>query len=387
VLFLGDFTNVFGKDFLVRLDYNVPVKNGIVLDDARLRSGLRTIKFILSNGGRVIIASHFGRPHGFDESLSLKFLLPILSSIFSSDSIDYGDCLCFSPEINIDSVKKTWAANEGSKIMMLENLRFYAGEELDEQSFAENLASLSDFYVNDAFSVSHRAHASVHKITKLLPSFIGFALMDELSALSRSILRPERPVLGIVGGAKVSTKFHILTGLAKKLDHLFIGGAMAHTFLHAKGWHLGASLFEPDLSEKAMSFLDYAESFGCTVHLPIDLVGTDLDRDHVKYFDVGVRTIGLLRNLIDDIKTVIWNGPLGMFEEPPYETASFAIARYIAKQTRSGKCFSLAGGGETGAMLSASGVFNDFSYVSNAGGAFLEFIEGKSLPGLDFTAT
>lgn len=376
-----------GKTGLVRFDYNIPHDATRILDDTRLRASLETLKDFRSLGAKVIIISHLGRPKTYDPTYSLSFIVPALEKIC-------GEPVIFCDQIKKKSVELTWNKNPHAHIMLLENLRFYPEEEANDTFFAKNLAALADVYVNDAFSVSHRAHASVSAITQHLPAYAGHHMMKEITALQRSFKNPKHPVIGILGGSKISSKFNVIHHMIHTMDHVFLGGAMAHTFLYAMGFDVGDSLLEKDYKEAALSLLESAKTTGCQVHLPTDLWGAETIYapaqcytlsnipSHFQGFDIGPKTLESLAALLQEAKTVIWNGPLGVFEHPPYDVGSCQTAKLIAHLTQKKQLFSLAGGGETVAVLTQSSCHQDFSYVSTAGGAFLEFMEGKTLPGL-----
>ena len=363
------------KTILLRCDLNVPVKNGIITDDTRIKHILPTIQYLRKYDCKIHLISHFGRPKGqIINDLSLEFLKPILSE-YISEQVDF----------------KT-----GSNIILHENLRFSPGEESNDFEFAKQLATLAAIYVNDAFSACHRAHASVSAITNFLPSYAGFGFEKEIKALEAIFLHPKKTVLALIGGAKISTKISILKQIIPKVDHLILGGAMANTFLKAKGFETGKSLIEPDHIDTALEIIEQSKKHACELHLPIDIIShesLDLDtqpslfsiegipKNHM-IFDIGPQTIKHYKSLLTTCKTILWNGPLGVFEKPPYDHGTNEIANIVAARTKSGQMTSVAGGGDTYSALNYANAAQDFSYVSCAGGAFLEWLEGKELPGI-----
>lgn len=379
--------DVRGKRVLVRADLNVPMIDGEVTDDTRIRSVIPTLKEVLKKGGKVAVLSHFGRPKGkVVPEASLKPVAEPLSRALGRPVHFSGDC------VGEDAAK----AIAKHDVVLLENARFHKGEEANGEAFAAHLAELADLYVNDAFSVSHRAHASVEAIARLLPSAAGMAMQAEIEALEKALSDPERPVAAIVGGAKVSTKLGVLEALCEKVDYLIIGGGMANTFLFAQGTDIGASLCEKDLKDQALTTLEKARHSGCKIVLPIDAVLApelaanvpmrestvdDVEKDEM-ILDVGEASIDELKHVLRQCRTLVWNGPLGAFEVKPFDAGTNAVAREAASLTRAGKMLSVAGGGDTVSALNNAGVIDDFSYVSTAGGAFLEWMEGKTLPGV-----
>lgn len=382
---------VAGKRVLARVDMNVPTRDGVVSDTTRIDRVLPTIRLLLERDARVIILSHFGRPKGRRrEEFSLAPVAAKLDELLEGTSVRFArDCI--GPEA--EQVVEALAPGE---VAVLENLRFHPGEEANDDEFAKALASLGDVYVNEAFSVSHRAHASTEALARLLPAYAGLLMMTEVSALSAALETPERPVVAVIGGAKVSTKISVLTNLVRKLDCVIIGGGMANTFLHAKGVDVGRSLCEPDLADTARKIMDAAEAAGCEVLLPVDCVvapefaaGTahetcaiDAVPADAMILDVGPKSIAELTGKLESCRTVLWNGPLGAFEIEPFGDGTFALAREAARLTKADRMVTVAGGGDTVAALNAAGVTADFTYVSTAGGAFLEWLEGKELPGV-----
>jgi len=388
---LDDLTDLSGKTALVRVDFNVPVEDGKITDDTRLRVALPTIERLQKLGAKVALLAHFDRPKGkVVPEMSLKFVAPALSALLGTTVAFASDC------VGADAADVLKLMPQGG-VALLENVRFHAGEETNDPAFAAELAKLGDIYVNDAFSAAHRAHASTEGVAKRLPAYAGESMRRELEALNAALGQPERPVIGIVGGSKVSTKLDLLKNLVGKLDALAIGGGMANTFLYAQGVDVGGSLCEKDLKDTALEILAEAESKGCKILLPVDVVvatefkanaahrtfltGTPLS-DQDKIFDAGPRSAENLKNEIAASKTLIWNGPLGVFELPPFDAATVDVAKFAASQTKSGKLVAVAGGGDTVAALNHAGVIDDMSFVSTAGGAFLEWMEGKDLPGV-----
>ncbi|WP_140987104.1 phosphoglycerate kinase [Asticcacaulis tiandongensis] len=388
---LDDLTDLSGKTALVRVDFNVPVEDGKITDDTRLRVALPTIERLQKLGAKVALLAHFDRPKGkVVPEMSLKFVAPALSELLGVTVAFADDC------VGKDAADVLKLVPQGG-VALLENVRFHAGEEKNDPEFAAELAKLGDLYVNDAFSAAHRAHASTEGVAKLLPAYAGESMRRELDALNAALGQPERPVIGIVGGSKVSTKLDLLKNLVGKLDALAIGGGMANTFLFAQGVDVGGSLCEKDLKDTALEILAEAEAKGCKILLPVDVVvatefkvnaahrtfmtGTPLS-DQDKIFDAGPRSAENLKKEIAASRTLIWNGPLGVFELPPFDAATVDVAKFAASQTKSAKLVAVAGGGDTVAALNHAGVIEDMSFVSTAGGAFLEWMEGKELPGV-----
>jgi len=382
---LGDLT---GKTVLVREDLNVPMADGMVTDDTRLRATVTTLCELADKGAKVLVLAHFGRPKGQpSEELSLKKLAAPLAHVLGRP-VSY---------IDWEGDKAAVAALSPGAIAVLENTRFFGGEEKNDPAVVERFASLGDIYVNDAFSAAHRAHASTEGLAHVLPAYAGRAMEAELKALQKALGAPERPVAAVVGGAKVSTKLDVLKHLVSKVDHLIIGGGMANTFLAARGVAVGKSLCEHDLTGTAEEILDNADKAGCTVHLPYDVVVSkefaanpaslrtcnvhEVAADEM-ILDVGPAAIEALADVLKTCRTLVWNGPMGAFETEPFDTATVALAKTAAALTKEGSLVSVAGGGDTVAALNHAGVAGDFSYVSTAGGAFLEWMEGKELPGV-----
>lgn len=386
-----DDADLQSKRVLTRVDLNVPMKDGAVSDATRIDRVLPTIREIADKGGRVILLAHFGRPKGKrDASQSLEPVAAVLSEKLGRPVGFAEDCV--GPVA--DGIVANMADGD---VLLLENTRFHEGEEANDESFVAALASLGDVFVNDAFSAAHRAHASTEGLTHHLPSYAGRAMQAELEALEKGLGNPEKPVVAIVGGAKVSTKIDLLQNLVKRVDCLVIGGGMANTFLAAEGKDVGKSLCEHDLADTARAIEAAARKAGCVILLPVDAVvakefkaGADsevvaLDRIPADgmILDVGPATIGTITEWIDKAKTLVWNGPLGAFEIAPFDKATVAAAKHAAARTRDGALVSVAGGGDTVAALAHAGVTQEFTYVSTAGGAFLEWMEGKPLPGVD----
>lgn len=382
---------VKGTRVLVRGDLNVPMRNGVVTDATRIERLAPTILELADRGCKVVVMSHFDRPKGrVIPELSLKPLIqPLKAALGGRDVVFVDDCIGDAADVMIEALP------DGG-IALLENLRFQAGEEANDDGFIEALASLGDAFVNDAFSAAHRAHASTEGVARVLPSAAGRLMQAELEALEVALGDPVRPVMAVVGGAKVSTKLGVLSNLVSKVDRLVIGGAMANTFLYALGTNVGASLCENDMAETARAVMASADAAGCEIVLPSDVVisekfeaGAPCEtvpiagvRANTMILDVGESTAWALADRLKDCKTVLWNGPLGAFEIRPFERGTNIVARAAAKLTAEGKLRSVAGGGDTVAALVAADALDDFSYVSTAGGAFLEWLEGKELPGV-----
>jgi phosphoglycerate kinase len=387
---LDDMGDLAGKTVLVREDLNVPMQDGVVSDDMRIRSALPTIAELADRGAKVLILAHFGRPKGkVDPASSLTQVVKPLSAAL-------GRPVQFIPDCVGEAALKAVSGLQGGDVALLENTRFHAGEEANDPALAADMAKLADFYVNDAFSAAHRAHASTEGLAHVLPAFAGRAMQAELEALEKALGKPEKPVAAVVGGAKVSTKLDVLKHLVAKVDHLIIGGGMANTFLAARGVNVGKSLCEHDLAATANEILDAAEAAGCTVHLPYDVVVAKEFRENPPtrtvnvhevtademILDVGPAAVEALADVLKTCKTLVWNGPMGAFETVPFDTATVALARTAAALTREGSLVSVAGGGDTVAALNHAGVAADFTFVSTAGGAFLEWMEGRDLPGV-----
>ena len=380
-----------GKRVLVRVDLNVPMEGARVTDDTRLRALLPTVLDLSDRGAIVLLLSHFGRPNGQSRpDMSTAQLVMPLARLTGRSVRFVEDCQ--GPEA-ARAITTMLPGNIG----ILENTRFHAGEEKNDPELAKAMAALGDYYVNDAFSAAHRAHASTEGVAHLLPSFAGRAMEAELKALEKALGNPERPVAAVVGGAKVSSKLAVLGHLVDKVDHLIIGGGMANTFLAARGVDVGKSLCEHDLTGEAEAIFTRAETAGCTIHLPYDVVVSkefaanppsvrtvnvhEVASDEM-ILDVGPAAVEALGDVLKTCRTLVWNGPFGAFETPPFDTATVALARIAAALTKDGGLVSVAGGGDTVAALNHAGVAADFSFVSTAGGAFLEWMEGRVLPGV-----
>jgi phosphoglycerate kinase len=385
-----DQADLRGKRALVRVDFNVPMQDGAITDDTRLRAALPTIEALRNGGAKVILLAHFDRPKGKRvPSMSLKPVVDALAALLGAPVAFAEDCVG-------EAAERAEGYLKPGGVLLLENVRYHAGEEQNDPNFAKQLAALGDLYVDDAFSAAHRAHASTEAIAHLLPAYAGEAMRRELNALDQALGHPERPVLGVVGGSKVSSKLDLLSHLVTKLDRLAIGGGMANTFLHAQGWEVASSYCEKDLAETARDIIREAGRNHCELLLPIDIVVSDrmspgaaarvrglgeLD-DEERILDAGPQTVARLKQAMDASKTLVWNGPLGVFEIPPFDKATVNAARYAAGLAKAGKLVAVAGGGDTVAALNAAGVAEDFTFVSTAGGAFLEWMEGKVLPGV-----
>jgi len=383
--------DVSGKRVLVRVDFNVPMADGKITDDTRLKSALPTINDLRERNAKVILAAHFGRPKGQpNDAMSLAPIVEPLAALL-------GAPVSFCAATVGPDAERAVAALAPGGVLLLENTRFNPGEESNDADFAKALGALADLYVNDAFSAAHRAHASTEGVTHVLPSYAGKAMERELDHLEQALGAPVRPVVAVIGGAKVSSKIAVLKNLVAKADHLVIGGAMANTFLAARGVDVGKSLVERDQLEIARDIEAAAEKAGCQIILPVDVVAaekfeaqaphrqiapTDVTADEM-ILDVGSATVDLAADAIAGAKTVVWNGPLGAFEIAPFDTSTVELAKFVAEQTRTAGLVSVAGGGDTVAALNHAGVVNDFTFVSTAGGAFLEWMEGRALPGVD----
>ena len=386
-----DDLDVKGKRVLVRADLNVPVKDGVVTDATRIQRQAPTIRELADRGARVVVLSHFDRPKGkVVPSMSLKVLVQPLSDAVGRKVAFADDCIGPVAEAAV-------AALKDGEVLLLENTRFHAGEEKNDPEMAKQLAALGDIFVNDAFSAAHRAHASTEGVARLLPNAAGRSMQAELTHLEKALSHPERPVMAIVGGAKVSTKIDLLENLVGRVQTLVIGGAMANTFLAAQGIKVGKSLYEPDHLETARKIMAAAQKNGAVILLPTDVVVAkefkanaahrtvpvrDIADDEMA-LDVGPDSIKAFQVRLAETKTLVWNGPFGAFETVPFDAGTVAAAQSVAAATRAGKLLSVAGGGDTVAALAHAGVEQDFTYVSTAGGAFLEWLEGKTLPGVD----
>jgi phosphoglycerate kinase len=386
-----DSAELKGKRVLVRVDLNVPVQNGQVSDATRIERILPTLNEIADKGGKVILLAHFGRPKdGPDEANSLKPVAEALAKHLGKPVAFASDCI---GPVAAEAVAKL---NEG-EFLLLENTRFHKGEEKNDPAVVEALAQLGDVYVNDAFSAAHRAHASTEGLAKKLPAYAGRTMQAEIEALSKALESPTRPVAAVVGGAKVSSKLELLGNLTKKVDYLIIGGGMANTFLAAQGKKVGKSLCEHDLLDTAREILNTAAGNKCRIVLPLDAVVAQefkahapshvVSVDHVgdadMILDAGPKSVAEVESVLAEAKTLVWNGPFGAFELEPFDAATNAVARFAARLTQEGKLLSVAGGGDTVSALNHAGVAEKFTYVSTAGGAFLEWLEGKVLPGVE----
>ena len=366
-----------GKTILLRADLNVPVQDGKVTDTTRIDRLKPTIEYLTAQDCKVVILSHFGRPKGqVNPDYSLSFLPPALEQQWG--------------------VKVGFDKDSSETITLLENLRFNASEEANDLEYAKQLASLGDIFINDAFSTAHRAHASTQKITELMPSGAGLLMEAEINALTKALEAPQKPVVAVVGGAKISTKLSVLNNLVEKVDYLILGGGMANTFTFANGAPVGKSLCEKDMVDEVKSIQAKADAANCQIILPEDriairdfkahadheVIGLDSIADDQESVDIGPASIQKIEKIIDEAKTVLWNGPMGVFEMKPFDNGTNKVAQAVAAKTKSGQIMSVAGGGDTVAALENAKVIEDFSYISTAGGAFLEWIEGKELPGV-----
>ncbi|WP_298428284.1 phosphoglycerate kinase [Rhodoblastus sp.] len=386
-----DSAELKGKRALVRVDLNVPMENGRITDATRIDRILPTLNEISSKGGKVIMLAHFGRPkNGPDEANSLK---PVAAAV----SQRLGKAVAFASDCLGPAAAEAVAKMKDGDFLLLENTRFHKGEEKNDPAIVEAMAALGDVYVNDAFSAAHRAHASTEGLARKLPAYAGRTMQAEIEALSKALEKPARPVAAVVGGAKVSTKLELLGNLTKKVDFLIIGGGMANTFLAAQGKKVGKSLCEYDLLDTAREIIKTASANKCQIVLPVDavvaqefkahapshVVGVDHVGDADMILDAGPKSAAEVENVLTACKTLVWNGPFGAFELEPFDAATNAVARFAARLTGEGKLLSVAGGGDTVAALNHAGVAEKFTYVSTAGGAFLEWLEGKVLPGVE----
>ena len=388
---LDDLGDIKGKRVFVRVDLNVPMADGRVTDETRLWALLPTVSELADKGAKVLLLAHFGRPKGAKHSeMSVSMVLDALQAVLGRE-------VMFVPEIAGDIVAQSIGILADGDIALLENTRFWPGEEQNDPELARAVAANGDYYVNDAFSAAHRAHMSTEGLAHILPAYAGRSMEAELKALEAALGSPEHPVAAVVGGAKVSSKLDVLNNLVKQVDHLIIGGGMANTFLAARGINVGKSLCEHDLADTANAILDAADVAGCTVHLPYDVVTSvefranppvrtvnvhEVAADEM-ILDVGPAAVEALADVLKTCRTLVWNGPLGAFEMEPFDAATVSLARTAAALTREGSLVSVAGGGDTVAALAHAGVTEDFTFVSTAGGAFLEWMEGKPLPGVD----
>lgn len=382
--------DITGKTVLVRVDLNVPMQAGRVTDATRINRIVPTLQYLMERHAKVVLLSHLGRPKGFDPSQSLAPLVDALSAALWDRPVR------FAPDCVGNAAKLAVEGAEAGDVILMENLRFHAEEEKNDPEFARGMASLGEIFVNDAFSCSHRAHASIVGINAHLPSVAGRLMEEEVTALTQALAAPTRPLTAIVGGSKVSTKLDLLSNLLEKVDTLVIGGAMANTFLHAQGISVGASLCEAEMANTAREIMAKAESANCRIVLPVDAVVAKKFKAHAAsmvcevqsipadgmMLDVGPRSLLALQEVISNSKTLVWNGPVGAFETSPFDATTVQIARMIAAASRAGTLHSVAGGGDTVAALAHAGLSEELSYLSTAGGAFLEWLEGKELPGI-----
>ncbi|MEO0754222.1 MAG: phosphoglycerate kinase [Pseudomonadota bacterium] len=388
---IEDAGNLTGKTALVRVDFNVPMDAGRVTDDTRLRAAVETVQTLRTQGAKVALLAHFGRPKG--ERVAEMSLAPIalpFAEVLGSNVAFVADC-------KGEHAATAIADLPPAGVILLENTRFYAGEEQNDPALADDIAALGDLYVNDAFSAAHRAHVSTVGLAERLPAYAGKSMERELDALDMALSKPVRPVMAVVGGAKVSSKIDLLKNLVSRVDALAIGGGMANTFLAARGVDVGKSLCEHDLTDTAKQIEANAKAAGCDILLPMDLVvakdfaanapnrvcGLNEVADNEMILDAGPQSVGILAVAMDTARTVVWNGPLGAFELTPFDKATVAAAQAAAARAKAGKLTAVAGGGDTVAALNHAGVAEDFTFVSTAGGAFLEWMEGKALPGVD----
>lgn len=379
-----------GKTVLLRADLNVPARRGKVTDTTRIDRLHETVSFLSKAGAKILIISHFGRPEGEQNpEMSLAFLVPVLQEQWGMNVSFATNCI--GPEV--EKLKNKLSPGD---IGLLENVRFHKGEKKNDPDFAKALAAHADIFVNDAFSAAHRAHASTAGVAEILPAYAGLLMQSEIQALDQALGKPQRPVCAVTGGSKISTKLSVLHNLVKKTDKLVLGGAMANTFLYAKGAEIGDSMCEKEMKDEAQAILKAAEQHGCEIILPVDCVCTeelkpfasqkilsaDTIEDGYRAIDIGPETIKKLDDVISGCKTLVWNGPMGVFEIKPFDNGTNALAELVARQTSKGALISIAGGGDTIAALENAGYTAQMSYISTAGGAFLEWLEGKSLPGV-----
>jgi phosphoglycerate kinase len=385
-----DQLDIAGRAVLVRADLNVPMADGKVTDATRIERLVPTLRALAARGGKTVILSHFGRPkNGPDEKNSLRPIVPALAQAL-------GAPVAFCPDCIGPVAQQAVGALANGDFLLLENTRFHAGEETNDPALAQAMAALGDIYVNDAFSSAHRAHASTEGIARLLPAAAGLLMQAELEALGKALANPDRPLAAVVGGAKISTKLDLLLNLVAKVDMLVLGGGMANTFLYAQGVAVGASLCERDMAEQARAIMRRAEAAGCRLLLPLDgamakefkagaarrIVDVDAIAADEMMLDIGPKTLTFLADQLSAARSLVWNGPMGAFEIAPFDEGTNGLATLVANRTRQGSLLSVAGGGDTVAALEHAGVAAAFSYVSTAGGAFLEWLEGKELPGV-----
>ncbi len=388
---MADAGNLKGKVALVRVDFNVPMENGLVTDDTRLRAAVETVQTLRTAGAKVALLAHFGRPEG--QRVAAMSLAPVAGAFAKV----LGANVSFVADCRGEAVRKAIAELPPAGVILLENTRFCPGEERGDMELAREIAALGDLYVNDAFSAAHRRHVSTAVLAELLPAYAGVTMEAELDALDKALGRPQRPVMAIVGGAKVSSKIDLLKNLVARVDALAIGGGMANTFLHARGYPVGRSLCERDLVDTVNAIEAMARASGCDILLPRDVVAAKEFRAGAPYrvcergevaddemiLDAGPQTVAILAAAMDVARTLVWNGPLGAFEIAPFDKATVAAARAAGMRARDGRLVAVAGGGDTTAALNHAGVTADFTFVSTAGGAFLEWMEGKLLPGVE----
>ena len=370
-----------GKTVLLRADLNVPVDNGLVLDDTRIVRLTTTIKYLLSNNAKIIIMSHYGRPKSYDKEFSLKFLVEYLNKVFTTNVI-------FIDGVVGDYVEQIIQSAPSGAVLLLENLRFYAEEEKNDLNFAKQLALLADIYVNDAFSCLHRKHSSIDAITRVIPSFIGFNFQEEMKYLNCVVSNSEKPVAVIVGGSKISTKIHMLKNLIRKIDFLIVGGAIANNFLLSQGLKIGKSLYEKLEKDLVTEIIDLAKRYECKIVIPVDYMvaknsicgkGMIKDNDTLEsddvILDIGPQTINMIAATVNKCRTVLWNGPCGMFEKESFSKGTFGVANLLSRLTKVGKLKSIVGGGDSICAIKLSGLSNeDFTYISTGGGALLHFL-------------
>jgi len=388
---ISDAGNLTGKVALVRVDFNVPMENGLVTDDTRLRAAVDTVQSLRTAGAKVALLAHFGRPKG--ERVAEMSLAPIAGAFAKV----LGANVSFVADCKGEHVKKAIADLQPAGVILLENTRFYKGEEKGDMDLAKEIASLGDLFVNDAFSAAHRRHVTTAVLAEIMPAYAGMNMEVELDALDKALGRPQRPVMAIVGGAKVSSKIDLLKNLVTKVDALVIGGGMANTFLFARGYSVGKSLCERDLIDTAKEIEAIAKASGCDILLPRDVVvakefkahaahrvcGLDEVAEDEMILDAGPQSVAILATAMDVAKTVVWNGPLGAFELEPFDKATVSAAKAAAARAKAGKLIAVAGGGDTVAAMHHAGVADDLTFISTAGGAFLEWMEGKALPGVE----
>lgn len=387
-----DFLNK--KTAIIRVDFNVPIVDGKITDNKRILKALPTIKYILDNGGKVVLISHLGRPkgEGFEESLSLQIVQKELEQLLKQDVLLIKDYLQ-------DNTKQT-IQESGKKIVLLENIRFFKEEKKGDTDFAKKIATLGDYYVGEAFSAAHRKHASIYNLALEMEAFGGFLMEEELTMLGKIMENPKKPSLAIIGGSKVSTKIDVLTNLSQKVETIIVAGAMAITFLKCLGKNIGNSLHEDNMEETIKKIFENAKANNCNIILPKDFIvskgledkngqnktpETMVDDDNI--FDIGQESIEAVKNIIAEHNTVVWNGPFGVFEVPPFDRGTNTIGEFVAKRTKENGLISIAGGGDTLSALKLANVLEDLTYYSTAGGAFLEYIEGKTLPGVEVLCT